>query len=199
MTEVNHFESRARALFEESIDVKRRTIAEGAPTIVEMAKVIFEAFRNGHRLLLCGNGGSAADAQHLAAELLVRLRPTVDRDPLPALTLAFDTSSMTAHGNDYEFAGYYARMVEAIGRPGDVLMAITTSGRSPNIINALGKARSMGLATLGLLGSGGGEAATLCDVALVVPSNVTGRIQEAHITAGHSILELVEDLWTAEK
>jgi D-sedoheptulose 7-phosphate isomerase len=198
MTQVPDLESRAVALFEESIDVKRRTIAEGAPTIVKMAQIIFASFRGGHRLLLCGNGGSAADAQHLAAELLVRLRPTVNRDPLPALTLAFDTSSLTACGNDYEFADYYARMVEAVGRPGDVLMAITTSGRSPNIVKALDRARAMGLTTLGLLGSGGGSAAGLCDVALVVPSKVTGRIQEAHITAGHSILELVEDLWTAE-
>jgi D-sedoheptulose 7-phosphate isomerase len=199
MTQVTDLEARAVALFEESIDVKRRTLAEGAATIVNMAKIIRESFRTGHRLVLCGNGGSAADAQHLAAELLVRLRPHIDRAPMPALSLAFDTSSITACGNDYEFANYYARMIEAIGRPGDVLMAITTSGRSPNIIKALAKAREGGLTTLGLLGSGGGPAASLCDVALVVPSNVTGRIQEAHITIGHAILELVEDLVVAER
>ena len=199
MNQVNDLEAHTVALFEESIDVKRRTVAEGVLIIVRMATIIHDAFRRGNRLLLCGNGGSAADAQHLAAELLVRLRPSVNRDPLPALSLALDMSSLTAHGNDYSFDDYYARMVEALGRTGDVLLAITTSGRSPNIINALLKARSKGLTTLGLLGSGGGEAIDLCDVALVVPSNVTGRIQETHITAGHSILELVEELWIGDK
>ncbi len=199
MTQAARLEDRAVALFEASIEVKRRTLAEAPPTIVAMAIAIHRAFVDGHRLLICGNGGSAADAQHMAAELLVRLRPTVDRNPLPALSLAFDTSSITACGNDYDFSDYYARMVEAIGTSGDVLLVITTSGRSPNILKALETARSRGLTTLGLLGSGGGPALALCDTALVVPSDVTGRIQETHITAGHSILELVEDLWTGEQ
>lgn len=186
-------EEHAVALFEESLAVKRGVAAQ-APTLVPIAEAIAASLASGGKLLLCGNGGSAADAQHLAAELLVRLRPHVDRAPLPALALAADVSSLTACGNDYEFDGYYERMTRALGRPGDVLVGITTSGRSDNVVRALRAARELGLVTVGLLGGDGGPALSECDHALVVASTATGRIQESHITAGHAILELVEEL-----
>jgi D-sedoheptulose 7-phosphate isomerase len=143
--------------------------------------------------LLCGNGGSAADAQHLAAEMLVRLRPDVNRDGVPAIALAMDPSSMTACGNDYSFEVYFERMTRALGRPGDVLIGITTSGKSPNVIKAMQAARQIGMTTLGLLGGNGGPALAECDMALVVPSTETGRIQEGHIAIGHALMELIED------
>lgn len=146
-------------------------------------------------MLLCGNGGSAADAQHLAAELLVRLRPQIDRRPLPALALAMDPSTLTASANDYSFDDHFARMTEALGRPGDVLLGISTSGRSENVNRALVTARRCGLRTFGFLGGsdGGLPAAAHCDLALIVDSSETGRVQEVHLTAGHALLELVED------
>ncbi len=189
--------SRVRALFQASIALKQRVMESHAETIVHMARMVHRALEAGGKLLLCGNGGSAADAQHLAAELLVRLRPHVDRHPLPALALALDPSSLTACGNDYGFEIYFERMTRALGRPGDVLLGISTSGRSPNVVAALRAARESGLVTLGFLGGTGGLALAQCDIALVVPSMETGRIQEAHITAGHALMELVEDLTLA--
>jgi D-sedoheptulose 7-phosphate isomerase len=182
------------ALFAESVAVKERTIAACADTLVSMAQVIHSSLQAGGKLLLCGNGGSAADAQHLAAELLVRLRPHVDRQPMAALALAVDMSSVTACGNDYSFDDLYARMVEALARPGDVLLAISTSGRSENVVRALLAARARDVKTLGFLGGAGDPALALCDFALHVPSSVTGRVQETHITAGHAVMELVEEM-----
>jgi D-sedoheptulose 7-phosphate isomerase len=144
--------------------------------------------------MICGNGGSAADAQHFAAEFLVRLRPEVDRAPIPAMALTMDTSSLTACGNDYSFDEFYQRMTLALGKPGDVLVGITTSGRSTNVVLALQAARRQDMSTVGLLGGDGGDALAECDLALVVPSSVTGRIQEVHTTAVHAISELVEDM-----
>ena len=163
-------------------------------TIVLMAEAIFQSLRQGGKVLLCGNGGSAADAQHLAPELLVRLRPHINREGIPALALATDTSSLTACGNDYGFEVYYERMTRALGRPGDVLIGITTSGRSPNVVRALRAAREKGMVTIGLLGGDGGPALAECDLALVVPSTVTGRVQETQIAVGHAVMEPVEDL-----
>lgn len=186
--------SRVRSLFETSITLKQQVMETQADVIVRMAEVIYQSLRQGGKVLLCGNGGSAADAQHLAAELLVRLRPHVNREGIPALALATDASSLTACGNDYSFEIYYERMVRALGKPGDVLIGITTSGRSPNIVRALRAAREKGMVTTGLLGSEGGLALAECDLALVVPSSETGRVQEVHVTVGHAVLELVEDL-----
>lgn len=163
-------------------------------TIVRIAEVICQSLQRGGKVLLCGNGGSAADAQHLAAELLVRLRPHVNREGIRALALATDASSLTACGNDYGFEVYYERMTRTLGRPGDVLIGITTSGRSPNVVRALRAGREKGMVTIGLLGGDGGPALAECDLALVVPSTVTGRVQEVHITVGHALMELVEDL-----
>jgi D-sedoheptulose 7-phosphate isomerase len=185
--------SQARSMLQDSIDVKQHVLDTQLEVIARIAETIFESLRAGGKVLLCGNGGSAADAQHLAAELLVRLRPHVNRDGIPALALALDTSSLTACGNDYDFQVFYERMTRTLGKSGDVLIGITTSGKSANVINALRAAREKGMVAIGLLGAGGGSALAECDLALVVPSTVTGRIQEVHITVGHAIMELVED------
>lgn len=182
-----------RGMLRRSIELKQALIAGHADRVVEMADACVEALAGGGKLLLCGNGGSAADAQHLAAEMLVRLRPDVNREGVPAIALALDASSMTACGNDYSFEVYFERMTRALGRKGDVLIGITTSGRSPNVIKAMQTARKMGITVLGLLGGNGGAALVECDMALVVPSTETGRIQECHIAVGHALMELIED------
>ena len=181
-------------MLQESIEVKRRGMEDHSGTLVEMAVLIARSLEQGGKVLACGNGGSAADAQHLAAELLVRLRPGVDRQGIPAIALAMDPSSLTATGNDYGFEFHYERMTRALGRPGDVLIGISTSGKSPNVVRALRAARETGLMALGLLGADGGQALSECDMALVVPSDATGRIQESHIAVIHVLMELVEDM-----
>ncbi len=185
---------RVQVLLAASIAVKQQVLETQVDTIVRMAEVIVHSLQRAGKVLLCGNGGSAADAQHLAAELLVRLRPQVNRGGLPALALATDTSSLTACSNDFGFEEYYERMARVLGRPGDVLIGITTSGRSPSVVRALRVAREQGLVTLGLLGGDGGDALAECDVALVVSSTAVGRVQETHIAVGHALIELVEDL-----
>ncbi len=190
---------RVRQLFDRSIRVKQDVAGQHAATIVAIALEIVGSIERGGKVLLCGNGGSAADAQHMAAEMLVRLRPHIDRDAIPALSLATDMSSLTACANDYEYDAYFERMTRALGRPGDVLMGITTSGRSASVVRALRAARLGGLRTIGLLGGNGQPALAECDVALVVPSDETGRIQEAHITIGHALMELVEDSLIAQR
>lgn len=181
--------------FSASIALKQQ-LCEGSffEQLVLMAEKIAVAIKNGGKLMLCGNGGSAADAQHLAAELLVRLRSDCNRESLPAISLALDTSTLTACGNDYGFDRIYERAVEGLGKPGDILLAITTSGRSKNILLALDMAKKKGITTLGFLGGTGGSAAALCQTAFVVPSSETNRIQEVHITAGHVLMDLVEKL-----
>jgi len=162
-----------------------------APAVEEAAGLMVAALRAGRTLLFCGNGGSAADAQHLAAEFMGRyLR---DRAPLPALALTVDTSALTAIGNDYGFEQVFARQLNGIGRPGDVLVALSTSGRSPNVLRAIEAAKVLGIATIGLTGRQGGDMAALCDVCLRVPADRTPRIQELHIAVGHVLCELVED------
>lgn len=190
----DQLQERTRQIFAASIAVKQQFAATQLDGVVALAKVCAASIANGGKLLLCGNGGSAADAQHLAAEFLVRLRSHVNRDAIPALALALDTSSLTACGNDFGFEAFYERMTLALGRPGDVLIGLTTSGRSPNVIRALQAARGLKMTTAGLLGCGGGPARDCCDHALVVPSADTARIQECHITIGHALVEMVEDL-----
>lgn len=187
------FLSLAEGAFRASIEVKEKIIASHLSGLVEMANIIAHSIQSGGTLFLCGNGGSAADAQHLAAELLVRLRPHVNRQALPALFLAMDMSTVTACGNDYSFEDIFARPLSGLGKAGDVLLGITTSGKSPNVIKAFEQSKKMGIKTLGFLGSGGGSILELCDLAFVVPSSITGRIQESHITAGHVVMELVEE------
>lgn len=158
--------------------------------VAEAASLVADALRAGGKLLLCGNGGSAADAQHWAGELVSRF--AYDRPGLPAIALTTDTSILTAIGNDFGYERVFARQVEALGRPGDVFFALSTSGRSPNVLAALAAARARGLRTVGFTGAGGGEMAPLCDVLLRVPHEATPRIQEGHEAMGHAICALVE-------
>lgn len=151
--------------------------------IHNFGKILVDGLRNGKRVLLCGNGGSAADAQHIAAELVCRFES--HRRPLPAIALTTDTSALTAIGNDLGFEQLFARQVAALGSPEDILIAISTSGNSPNVVEAVLTARRNGLITIGLLGQDGGRLKDLVDHGLVIPSPVTARIQECHILIGH--------------
>jgi D-sedoheptulose 7-phosphate isomerase len=177
---------------EASAEVMRTTASSCAPAIAAAARVLIETFRRGGRLVLCGNGGSAADCQHLAAEFVGTLDRARPRPALSAIALTTDTSFLTASANDLGFEHVFERQVEALGRRGDALLGITTSGNSVNVLRALTQARKAGMETVVLTGEGGGEAATLADVVVRVPSRDTQHIQEAHIAIGHIICELVE-------
>lgn len=159
--------------------------------IAAIADKIVESFRNGHRLYFCGNGGSAADAQHLAAEFSGRFYK--DRPALPAEALHCNTSYLTAVANDYSFDVVYARLIEGIGEAGDVLVGISTSGNSPNIVNAFASARSKGVITVGFTGTSGGKMKACSDYLINIPSTDTPRIQESHILVGHIICQLAEE------
>jgi D-sedoheptulose 7-phosphate isomerase len=179
--------------FSRSCDTLSRAAEDASlrATIYEIAESITTAFRGGHKLLIAGNGGSAADAQHIAGEFLSRLN--FDRNPLPAIALTTDSSVLTAIGNDYGFDRTFERQVRGLGKPGDVFIAISTSGRSPNVIAALKAAREGGLTTVGFTGSGaGGSMQPLCDNCLAAPSEETPLIQQIHIVAAHAICGLVE-------
>jgi D-sedoheptulose 7-phosphate isomerase len=175
-----------------SAELKLALAADAGP-VLAVVGACERAIRAGNKLIFCGNGGSAADAQHLATELLIRLRGSVVRDSWPALALTLDTVAMSAAGNDFGFDEAFARPLRGLGKAGDVLFGITTSGRSANVLNALQAAREMGIVTVGLLGGDGGPALPLCDFLLLVPDSETARIQECHITLGHAILTLLED------
>jgi D-sedoheptulose 7-phosphate isomerase len=168
-------------------------LAEDAAPILAVVGACERAIRAGNKLIFCGNGGSAADAQHLATEMVIRLRGAVARDSWPAITLALDTSAVTAAVNDFGIDEMFARPLRGLGRAGDVLFGITTSGRSANVVNALAAAREMAITTVGLLGGDGGPARAQCDHVLLVPDIETARVQECHITLGHAILTLLED------
>jgi D-sedoheptulose 7-phosphate isomerase len=183
--------ARVRDLLEESARVKRRLAEEEAASIAAAAELLARVFRGGGRALLFGNGGSAADAQHIAAEWCGRLDR--ERPALPALALTTNSSDLTAVANDWGFERVFARLVEAHGRPGDVVIAISTSGDSPNVLAGVDEARARGLHTIGLLGKGGGKLLHRVELAVRVPSDETQRIQEAHIAIGHVLAQLVED------
>lgn len=161
------------------------------PVIQETARLIHTTFSSGGKLMLCGNGGSAADSQHLAAELTGRF--VKDRRPLAAVALSTDTSALTSIANDYGFDDVFSRQVTALGRQGDCLIAISTSGNSRNALRAAEAAHAAGMCVIGLLGRDGGALRALCDVAIIVPSTTTARIQEAHIFIGHVLCAMVED------
>ena len=161
-----------------------------AGEIATAAERLAQCLRDGGKILLCGNGGSAVDCQHLAAEFTGRFQ--AERAPLAALALTTDSSALTCIGNDYGFEHVFARQVLALGRPGDCLVGISTSGRSPNVLRAMASARERGLSTIGLLGRDGGDIAPLCDLAVVVPGGDTARIQEAHLFIEHAWCALVE-------
>ena len=176
-----------------SATLKERIATELADAVVGVVDACETSLRGGGKLMFCGNGGSAADSQHLATELLIRLRGKVERPSLPAIALTLDPAALTAGGNDYGFEQVFARPLRGLGRKGDVLFGITTSGRSANVVRALEAAREMGVVTVGLLGGGGEPARGVCDHVLLVPDAETARIQECHIALGHAVLELLED------
>lgn len=180
-------------LFNQSIKTKQDCIEQGFESLYYMGDCITQSIQNGGKIMLCGNGGSAADAQHLAAEMVVRLRPMNNREGIAAIALAQDTSTITACGNDFGYDMLYERVLRSLGKKEDCLIGITTSGNSKNIILAMKAAQKMGIKVFGFLGCKGGEALKYCDEAFIVPSDDTGRIQEAHITAGHALMEYIED------
>ena len=183
---------------EENIKV-HKDISKMSQDIIDVIQNINKKLKRGGKLLFCGNGGSAADAQHLAAEFIVRLRPHVNRNPIPALTLAQDTSTLTACGNDYSFEDIFLRPFKALVKKNDVLLCITTSGNSKNILNVLKEAKKQKIYSICFLGNGGGKARKICSKPLVISSNNTARIQECHIFLGHFILQKVEDLIISKK
>jgi D-sedoheptulose 7-phosphate isomerase len=156
-------------------------------------RIVTKKIKNGGKVFLCGNGGSAADAQHLAAEFLVRLRPHVNRNPISALSLAMDTSTLTACANDYSFTKIFSRNLEAFGSRKDILIVLSTSGNSMNVLDVLKMAKKKKIYSIGFLGDNGGKAKKLCNIKLIVKSNVTSRIQESHILLGHYIAEAIEN------
>lgn len=180
-------------IIQASIETKQRILDNQSllQTIENVTNVIVSAFRDGNKVLFCGNGGSAADAQHLAAEFSGRFY--TDRDPLPSEALHVNTSYLTAVANDYSYDIVYSRMIKGIGKKGDVLVGLSTSGNSVNIINALEQAKQIGMITVGFTGETGGKMRDVCDYLLNVPSKDTPRIQESHIMIGHIICQLTEE------
>ncbi len=177
----------------ESADVKLKIIDSCSVEIINSINLVCESFKNGGKLLLCGNGGSAADSQHIAAEFMIRLSHHINRPALPAIALTTDTSNLTAGGNDIGFDNVFARNVEGLGNEGDVLLAISTSGNSENVVRAVKKAHEKGMKAIGFLGSTGGKLKELVDVPVIIPSKNVQRIQEGHITVAHILCEGVEE------
>jgi len=174
----------------ESLRVKSEFFQNNATLIADTAEKMAQALRDGRKILLFGNGGSAADAQHIAAEFVGRFMP--DRMPLAALSLAADSSALTSLGNDYGFNAVFSRQVQALGNTGDIAIGISTSGNSPNVLEAMDVARTKGLLTIGFTGESGGKMNGRTDVLFRVPSGMTPRIQETHITLGHVLCELID-------
>ena len=187
-----HMTHDIKRILQASIATKQQIVENDTllAVIEQVTKVIVEAFRNGNKVLFCGNGGSAADAQHLAAEFSGRFYS--DRNPLPSEALHCNTSYLTAVANDYGYDVVYSRMIKGIGRPGDVLIGLSTSGNSKNIVKAIEQASELGMISVSLTGSSGGAMKDISNYLINVPSNDTPRIQESHITIGHIICELVE-------
>ncbi|MDO9124226.1 MAG: D-sedoheptulose 7-phosphate isomerase [Deltaproteobacteria bacterium] len=176
--------------FKESAEVKNRFLKENLSRLLDVIKLISHCFEAGNKLFFFGNGGSAADAQHLAAEFVNRY--IMDRPPLPAIALTTDTSILTSISNDFSFSEVFAKQLKALGKEGDVAVGISTSGTSPNIIKAFEVAKEMGMKTIALTGNDGGSLVKIADVSLIVPSSSTPRIQEVHILIGHILCEPVE-------
>lgn len=175
----------------EHLEVFQTVFDESIGAIENCAEMIFETFKRGNKILICGNGGSAADAQHIAAEFVGRYE--TERIALPAIALTTDTSALTALANDYDFERIFSRQIEALAREGDCLIAISTSGNSPNIISAVMKARNIGCKVIGMTGAKGKKLASLCDSCILVPSERTARIQEIHISIAHIWCEIIDD------
>ena len=178
-------------IFAESIEVKHETLKKNLPQIIRAAEAIISALKSGHKLFFCGNGGSAADSQHIAAEFVGRFQK--ERKAWPAIALTTDSSALTALGNDYTFDIVFSRQLQALGQKGDVLIAISTSGNSKNVLEAVRQAKAMGLTSIGVTGGKGGQLAGQCDIAIIAASSTTARIQESHLVIFHSICEIVEN------
>ena len=177
-------------IFKESIRVKEAFVNENLSKLVNVVEAVTSALKAGSKILIFGNGGSAADAQHIAAEFVNRF--VIERPPLPAIALTTDTSIITSIGNDYDFSEIFSKQIRAIGQPGDIAWGISTSGNSANVLKGLEVAKKMGLVTIAFTGKDGGNIAKIADLPINVSSSVTARIQEVHITAGHAICDLVD-------
>lgn len=177
---------------QQSIDVKQQVLKDFIPVIEQAAQRSADCLKAGNKIIFFGNGGSASDSQHLAAEFVGRYEK--ERRALPAISFTTDTSILTAVGNDYGYEKVFERQVEALGRKGDVIFAITTSGNSKNVLLAVKKAKELGLYVIGLTGGTGGELKDLADLAVVIPTKKTSRIQECHIMIGHIICECVDEI-----
>ena len=184
-------------IFQESIRVKEETLHANLDSILKAAEEMIKTLSNDGKIMFMGNGGSAADSQHIAAELIGRFQK--ERRSLPAIALTTDSSILTSLGNDYSYDIVFARQIEGLGRRGDIVVAISTSGNSKNVIEGVKKAKTMGIKTIALTGCGGGKLAGLCDINLIVPSNKTARIQESHMCLYHTICELVENHFSSVK
>ena len=176
----------------ESIETKQNLLNQCTENILKCGEVLAKAAAENRNIIFCGNGGSAADAQHIAAELVIRYRGHINRRAIKSMALTVDPSIMTAGGNDIGFDNVFARQIEAYAATGDVLVGITTSGKSPNVMNAINKAKELGVTVIGLLGGDGGPILPLCDYSVVVPSKVTARVQESHILTGHIWCDIIE-------
>jgi D-sedoheptulose 7-phosphate isomerase len=190
----NSLQTKALAQLQASAEVKHAMESECLHSLIASALIIASALRAGKTIFFCGNGGSAADSQHLATELVVRLSAERHRPPLPAIALTTDTSTLTAGANDFGFEQIFSRQVEALGREGDVLICISTSGNSPNVIKAAESAKAKKMKTIGFLGAMPGKLGNIVNIAVNIPSPDCARIQEGHITAGHIIIALTECL-----
>lgn len=177
----------------ESAETKHKIKDQLMEDIIKAVDMLSGCFKAGNKLLLCGNGGSAADCQHIATELMIRLSHQIQRPALPAIALTTDTSNLTAGGNDIGFENVFARNVDGLGNRGDVLLAISTSGNSPNVVKAVEVAHKKGMKVIGFLGGNGGKLKDAVDLPIIIPSSNVQRIQEGHITVAHIICELVED------
>ena len=191
MTSVNEVIAKE---FEAHLETIKAVMGTMEASLEVAAGLVVQTLKNGNKVLLCGNGGSAADAQHIAAELTGRYKS--ERRGLPAISLTTDTSALTAISNDYGYAKVFDRQVEALANDGDLLIGISTSGNSDNIISALTTAKELGCTTIGLSGRDGGQMNEVCDVNLIVPSNDTPRIQEIHILLGHTLCQIVDDAFS---
>lgn len=183
--------SRIQAIVQESIEVKQAALAKNLDAVERAAAAIIRSFRNNGKLLLCGNGGSAADSQHIAAEFIGRFQK--ERRALPAIALTTDSSILTCLSNDYSYDIVFSRQVEGLGGNGDVLIGISTSGKSVNVLKAFEAAKARGITTIAFTGHDGGPMGKMADIAVIVPSGVTARIQESHSTLLHALCEIVED------
>jgi D-sedoheptulose 7-phosphate isomerase len=190
---MNYFDY-IKSQYEESINVKTESLKINNENIQKAIDLLLTTFKNGKKLLIIGNGGSAADAQHLATEFMIRLSHDIVRPPLPAIALTTDTSNLTAGGNDIGFENVFARNLQGLGNEGDTLLAISTSGNSKNVVLAVEVAKNKNIHTIGLLGGNGGKLAGIVDIPIIIPSSNVQRIQETHLLIEHILCEAVENI-----